>query len=133
MYVFYIILSHSTYICVYAYFNLSEYILSIFLNHYNIYMYIYFFLHIFSKACQDDLEESAEMELSETNSWNSVSNGSDSQVKINTWQTDESKAAEQQTSFRLQQPKTSKSYVPCLADTGNYLSYVYVCIKYHFA
>lgn len=63
------------------------------------------------------------MELSEASSWNSVSNANDSQTKMNTWQTDESKA-EQQTSFRLQQPKPSKSYVPCLADTGNYLSYV---------
>jgi len=57
------------------------------------------------------------MELSDT--WTSRSNASDSQ-NANTWQTDESKAAEQRNSFHLQQPKTSKSSVPCLADTGNY-------------
>ncbi|KAL6430648.1 hypothetical protein ACFW04_006912 [Cataglyphis niger] len=68
-------------------------------------------------ACLTDLEESAEMELSEANSWNSVSKASDSQMKVNTWQTDESKATEQHSSFRLQQSKTNKSYVPCLADT----------------
>lgn len=68
------------------------------------------------------------MELSEANSWNSVNNATDSQMKVNTWQTDESKATEQQNSFCLQQPQTNKSYVPCLADTGNYFSYIYVCI-----
>ncbi|KAM0728904.1 Baculoviral IAP repeat-containing protein 6 [Formica fusca] len=68
-------------------------------------------------ACPTGLEESAEMELSEANSWNSVSKVSDSQMKVNTWQTDESKATEQHSSFHLQQSKTSKSYVPCLADT----------------
>lgn len=76
------------------------------------------------------------MELSEANSWNSVSKVSDSQMKVNTWQTDESKATEQHSSFHLQQSKTSKSYVPCLADTGNYLPYVYVHIEdiiCHFA
>ncbi|EFN66625.1 Baculoviral IAP repeat-containing protein 6 [Camponotus floridanus] len=67
-------------------------------------------------ACQTDLEESTEMELSEANSWNSVNNATDSQMKANTWST-ESKATEQQNSFRLQQPQTNKSYVPCLADT----------------
>lgn len=93
-----------------------------FLNH------IISFLYIFSKACQTILEESTEMELSEANSWNSVNNGTDSQMKANTWQT-ESKATEQQNPFRLQQPQTNKSYVPCLADTGNYFFYVYVCIR----
>ncbi|KAL0100417.1 hypothetical protein PUN28_019635 [Cardiocondyla obscurior] len=66
-------------------------------------------------AHQDHSEESAEMELSET-TWSSKNNTSDSQ-NANTWQTDESKAAEQRNSFHLQQPKTSKSSVPCLADT----------------
>lgn len=66
---------------------------------------------------QDHSEESTEMELSET--WSSKGNASDSQ-NVNTWQTDESKAAEQRNSFHLQQPKTNKSSVPCLADTGNY-------------
>lgn len=92
-----------------------------FLNH------IISFLYIFSKACQTILEESTEMELSEANSWNSVNNATDSQMKANTWQT-ESKATEQQNSFRLQQPQTNKS-IPCLADTGNYFFYVYVCIR----
>lgn len=58
------------------------------------------------------------MELSET-TWSSKGNPSDSQ-NANTWQTDESKAAEQRNSFHLQQPSASKSSVPCLADTGNY-------------
>lgn len=75
------------------------------------------FFHVI-QTHQDHSEESTEMELSETN-WSSKSTASDSQ-NANTWQTDESKAAEQRNSFHLQQPKTSKSSVPCLADTGKY-------------
>lgn len=67
------------------------------------------------QAHQDYSEESAEVELSE-GTWNS-SNGNE---VLSSWQTDESKAAEQQTSScRLQQPKTNKSSRPCFADTGN--------------
>lgn len=75
------------------------------------------FLHVLQTR-QDHSEESTEMELSET-TWSSKSNANDSQ-NVNTWQTDESKAAEQRNSFHLQQPKPNKSSVPCLADTGNY-------------
>lgn len=102
----------------------SPYMQYIYVHMYIISSYIYIFL----KACLTDLEESAEMELSEANSWNSVSKASDSQMKVNTWQTDESKATEQHSSFRLQQSKTNKSYVPCLADTGNYLSFICIYI-----
>ncbi|XP_067212436.1 baculoviral IAP repeat-containing protein 6 isoform X3 [Linepithema humile] len=68
-----------------------------------------------SSTRQDRPEEPAEVRLPET--WNSEGNSSDSQMRASTWQTDESKAAEQLTSFCLQQSKTSKPCVPCLADT----------------
>ncbi|XP_032684948.1 baculoviral IAP repeat-containing protein 6 isoform X6 [Odontomachus brunneus] len=61
-------------------------------------------------------EKPAEEELSEATSDPRASTN-EPQVQINISQTDESKVAEQQTSFRLQQPTTSKSCVPCLADT----------------
>lgn len=49
---------------------------------------------------------------------NSRSNN-DFQLNINTSQTDESKVAEQQASFRLSAASKSR-VVPLLADTGNY-------------
>jgi baculoviral IAP repeat-containing protein 6 len=55
-----------------------------------------------------------EMELGES-SHSPNSSQMDSQEKINTSQTDESKVAEQQT--RTQQ--SSKPRVPCVSDTGN--------------
>ena len=56
-------------------------------------------------------DSSSEMELGE--SLHNL-NESDTDNKMNTSQTDESKVAEQQT--RIQQ--TSKPKVPCVADTG---------------
>ena len=60
------------------------------------------------------------MELGEP-SQSSMSSQIDSQEKMNTSQTDESKVAEQQTSARAHQ--TSKPRVPCVADTGNKNNY----------
>lgn len=54
-------------------------------------------------------------------------NTNDAQVEVNISQTDESKAAEQQTSLRLQQTASNKPRVPCVADTGNYKFYI-ICI-----
>lgn len=75
------------------------------------------FIHILQTR-QGCPEESVEIRPLEA--WNSESNLSDFQLKTNTWQMDESKTTEQLTSFCLQQSKTSKLCVPCLADTGNY-------------
>lgn len=45
---------------------------------------------------------------------------SEPQIKVNISQTDESKVAEQQSSSRLQQSRSSKPRVRCVADTGMY-------------
>jgi len=65
------------------------------------------------------------VELSEANYRNS---SNDTQMEISTSQTDEKKIAEIQTSYCSQQSKLNKSRIPCLADTGNYIS-AHICIE----
>lgn len=59
-------------------------------------------------------------------------NSNDPQVEVNISQTDESKAAEQQTSLRLQQAANNKPRVPCVADTGNYKLYYLYIDEYYY-
>ncbi|XP_046485616.1 baculoviral IAP repeat-containing protein 6 isoform X2 [Neodiprion pinetum] len=60
-------------------------------------------------------ESASDMEMGEATPRCS-SNSSVEQENLNTSQTDESKVAEQQTSYRIHQPNTAKR-VPCVADT----------------